>query len=85
MHLNRWVQAYGEEPQPKWVHLFYHTLDVIPRNWYTEIDLRHGTTEWDMFHEGFLSTFLFEDQWMDTMDDQLQVVKATIFKIPLEP
>lgn len=32
MHLTRWVQAYGEEPQPEWVHLFYHTLDVIPRN-----------------------------------------------------
>jgi len=34
-----------------------------------------------MLHEGFLLTFLFEDQWMDTVDDALQVVKATIFKI----
>jgi len=32
-----------------------------------------------------LLRFLFEDQWMDTMDDALQVLKATIFKIPLEP
>jgi len=29
--------------------------------------------------------FLFEDQWMHIVDDALQVVKAAIFKIPLEP
>lgn len=32
MHLTKWIKAYGEEPQPEWVHLFYHTLDVIPTN-----------------------------------------------------
>ena len=32
MHLTKWTKAYGEEPQLEWVHLFYHTLDVIPRN-----------------------------------------------------
>lgn len=31
-HIAKWTKAYGEEPQPKWVHLFYHTLDVIPMN-----------------------------------------------------
>ena len=81
----KWTKAYGEEPQLEWVHLFYHTLDVIPRNWYTETELRHGTGEWDILREGFLLTLLFEDQWMDTVDDALQVVKATIFKKPLEP
>lgn len=85
MHLTRWLQAYGEESQLEWVHLFYHTMDVISRNWYTEIELRHRTGEWDILREGFLSAFLFEDQWMDTVDDVLQVVKATTFKIPLEP
>jgi len=84
LHLTRWVQAYGEEPQPEWVDLFYHTLDVIPRNWYTETELRHGTGEWDILRDGFLLKFLFEDQWMDTVDNALQLVKAVIFKIPLE-
>lgn len=85
MHLTKWTKAYGEEPYPKWVHLFYHTLDVIPRNQYTETKLRHGTGEWDILREGFLLTFLFEYQWMDIVDDALQVVKVSIFKIPLEP
>lgn len=62
MHLTRLIKAYGEEPQPEWVQLFYHNLDVIPRNWYTKAELRHGTGKWDILHEGFLSTFLFEDQ-----------------------
>ena len=84
MHLTRWTKAYGEEPQSEWVHLFYHTLDVIPRNWYTESELRHDTSEWDILHEGFLLKFLFEDQWMGIVDDAFQVAKATIFKVPLE-
>ena len=52
MYLAKWTQDYGEKPQPKWVHLFCHTLDVIPMNWYVEIELRHGTGEWDILREG---------------------------------
>ena len=33
-HLAKWMNAYGVEPQLEWVHLFCHTLDVIPMNWY---------------------------------------------------
>jgi len=66
------------------VHLFYHTLDVIPRSWYTQAELRHDTGEWDIFHVGFLSKFLFKDQWMDPMDKALQLVKAAILKTLLE-
>lgn len=84
IHLRKWTKAYGEEWQPEWVHLFYHTLYVIQRNWYTETELQHGTGEWDILHERFLSTFLFEDQWMDTMENTLKLVKTTIFKLPLE-
>jgi len=42
-HLAKWAKAYGAEPQSEWVHLFCHTLDVIPMNWYLETELRHGT------------------------------------------
>src|SRR5271168_607599 len=56
-HLVKWTKAYGEETQLEWVHLFYHTLDVIPMNWYTETELHHGTSEWDILREGFLLTF----------------------------
>jgi len=54
-------------------------------NWYIETELRHGMSEWDILCEGFLITFMFEDCWWDAVDDALQAVKATIFKIPLEP
>jgi len=47
-HLEKWTKVYGAEPQPEWAHLFCHTLDVIPMNWYLETELRHGTEEWDV-------------------------------------
>ena len=83
--LAKWTKVYGEEPQPEWVHLFYHTLDIIPMNWYTKTELRHGTSEWDILCEGFLINFMFEDHWWVTLDDALQAVKEVIFKIPQEP
>lgn len=58
-HLAKWTKVYGEEPQPEWVHLFCHTLDIIPMNWYIETKLHHGTKEWDTLHEGFPLTFMF--------------------------
>lgn len=70
--------------QPEWVHLFYHTLDVIPRNWYTKTNLQHGIGEWDILHEAFLSTFIFEDEWMDIANDTLKLVKTIILTMPLE-
>ena len=54
-------------------------------NWYIEIKLQHGTSEWDVFRKGFLLTFTFEYRWSDTVDDALQAIKVTIFKIPQGP
>jgi len=53
-------------------------------NSYTEMELRHGTSELDILHEGFLLTFMSEDHQWNTIDDALQAVKLTIFKIPQE-
>jgi len=78
-HLAKWNKVYEEVPKPEWVHLFCHTLDVIPMNWYTKTELFHGTSEWDNLDEGFLLTFTFEDCWCDTVDDVLQAVKVSIF------
>lgn len=60
-HLEKWTNSYGVEPQPEWVHLFCHTLDMIPMNWYLEIELCHGIDKWDILRQGFLMTFSFED------------------------
>lgn len=83
-HLAKWAQAYGPKPKPEWVHLFCHNLDVIPMNWYLETELRHGTSEWDILCEGFIMTFSFEDRF-DCIDEALQEVKETIFRIPQDP
>ena len=84
-HHAKWTEVYEEEPQPDWVYLFCHTLDIIPMNWYTNTKLHHGMSEWDILHEGFLLTFMFEDHGWDIVDDALEAVKAAIFKIPQEP
>jgi len=47
-NLEKWTKVYGTEPQLEWVHLFRHTLDIISINWYLEMELYHGTTEWDI-------------------------------------
>jgi len=51
-------------------------------NWYTEIELCHGTTEWDVFQEGFMLTFMLKDRWSDTVDDALQATKQLSSKYP---
>ena len=43
-HLEKCTKVWGTEPQLKWVHKFFHTLDTIPMNWYLETELHHGTT-----------------------------------------
>lgn len=53
-------------------------------NWYIEIELCHGTSEWDILREGFMMTFSFEDGF-DSIDEALQEVKETIFRIPQDP
>jgi len=70
-HLAKWNKVYGKEPQPEWVHMLCHTMDIIPMNWYTEMELCHGMSEWDILCEGFLLTFTLEDHLWDTIDDAL--------------
>ena len=60
-HLEKWTKVWVTEPQPEWVHIFCHTLDTIPMNWYLEMELCHGTAEWDALKGGFLLNFSYED------------------------
>ena len=59
-HLEKWTNAYGAQLQPKLVHFFCHTLDVIPMNWYLEIELCHGMDGWNILRQICLMTFIFE-------------------------
>jgi len=79
-HLDNWKKAWGEEPQLEWVHIFCHTLDTIPMNWYVEKELRHGNVEWDALKDIFLLTFHFEEGF-ECINEALQEIKTFIFKI----
>jgi len=83
-HLAKWAKDYGGKVEPKWVHLFCHTLDVIPMNWYLETKLRHGTEEWYILCQVFIIPFKFEDGF-EYIDEALQEVKVVIFRIPRDP
>ena len=52
-------------------------------NWYIETELCYGTSKWDVLCEGFVMTFNFEDG-CDSIDEALQEVKVTIFRMPQE-
>lgn len=75
MRFAKWSNAYGVKAQPEWVHLFCHTLDVIPMNSYMEREPCHGTCEWDILREGFIMTFSVEDGF-DCINEVLQEVKS---------
>ena len=83
-HLAKETEVYGVKPQPKWFHLFCHTLDVIPMNWCLEKELRHGIEEWDILHRGFLMTFSFEDGFL-SINEALHEIKTSIFRILWDP
>ena len=59
--------------------MFIHTLDMIPRNWYTLLELRHGTAVWDELANSFKNTFIYVDE-SPLIDATLQVIKEEIFK-----
>ena len=82
--LEKWTNAYGAKLQLEWVHLFCHTLDVIPMNLYLETKLHHDTNEWDILRQGFVMTFKFEDGF-ECINEALQEVTETILGIPHDP
>ena len=62
-HIKICEQSWLDIPEDEWVHLFIHTLDTIPRNWYTETELRRGTVTWPLMIDSFLLTFTFESEY----------------------
>ena len=60
------------------IHLFVHTLDTIPKNWYTETELCRGTETWSLLIKGFQLTFGFESEYPE-IDDALGVIRMNLF------
>ena len=56
---------------------------MIPRNWYTSVELRKGTIEWDELATSLIYTLEFVDDH-SSIDVALQVIKTKIFEdIPI--
>ena len=52
---------------------------MIPRNWYTSVELQRGIIEWEELATSFTHTFEFADDH-PSIDAYLQVTKAKIFE-----
>ena len=62
-------------PPEEWPHHFIHTLEGIPANWYTEQELRKGTTTWILLQQNFTVTFSFEHE-NPNIDDALKNIRG---------
>jgi hypothetical protein len=68
-------------PPEEWPHHFIHTLEGIPKNWYTEQEQRRETTNWEEIQQNFVVTFSFEHESPE-IDTTLKVVRDRIFEEP---
>ena len=59
-HIKICEQNWLDIPEDEWVHLFIHTLDAVPRNWYTETELHRGTITWPVMIDSFVLTYNFD-------------------------
>ena len=78
-HIQACEQDWSDILEDEWVHRFIHTLDTVPRNWYTEIELRKGTTTWPLMIDSFLLTFTFESKYPN-VDQALDIIKTKILE-----
>ena len=72
------IQQWSDIPEDEWVHLFIHTLDIVPRNRYTETELRRGTITWPLMIESFQLTFSFESEH-PSIDQGLNCIRNKTF------
>jgi hypothetical protein len=43
-HVSQFEKAWKLIPRKEWTHIFIHTLDTIPKNWYLELEMCRDTT-----------------------------------------
>jgi hypothetical protein len=49
-------------PEKEWTHRFIHTLEMIPNNWYLELEMHRDVADWDYMTQRFRVTFTFEHE-----------------------
>ena len=65
-------------PLKEWSHHFVHTLEGIPTNWYTDQELRRGTTNCTILQQKIIVTFAFEHE-NPNIDSTLKQIRGVIF------
>lgn len=64
----------NELPREEWPHMFIHTLESIPNNWYTQLELQRETVSWEDLKANLINTFSPNEE--DVMvDTTLQLIK----------
>jgi len=59
--------------------MFVHTLDIIPKKWYIQLELGRETVSWEGLTTNFIHTFSpYEDDVM--IDTTLQLDKEKFFE-----
>jgi hypothetical protein len=62
----------------EWIHKFIHTLDMIPKNWYLEVEVHIETMDWDELTQRFKVTITFEDE-SPLVDATFQAIRTRDF------
>ena len=77
-HLEQCYEAWKHVPREEWVHRFVHTLEPIAKNWYAEVELRHGTISWDSLVDSFVLTFSINEV-CPTLDVAVRLIHTKVF------
>ena len=59
--------------------MFIHTLDIIPQNWYIQLELRQDTISWVYLTTKFVTTFSTYDE-NAMVNTALQLIKEKVLE-----
>ena len=59
-HVEKCKNIWSSIPKKEWMHRFIHTLDIIPKNRYLELEMHRETKNWDELTKRFKVKFTFE-------------------------
>lgn len=59
--------------------MFIHTLEDIPNNWYTQLEMRQETIDWECLTKNCIATFSFEDEDV-VVETAFQLIKEKVFE-----
>jgi hypothetical protein len=77
-HVEQCKTIWSSTPKEVLTHIFLHTMDIIMKNRYLEMEMCIETTSWDELVQRFKVTFNFEHKY-PLIDAALQVIRTKIF------